>query len=205
MNSQGVKRYESTSTGSGDRARSGGGIINHVTQFNKAELPFPSNRCQQIQLRRNRECVHNSAGLSPAALQAPPRSSRSQMHIKPRAYVPALSSFRLSLFSFLRARYLLSLSNAYAPMQYDSQSQNRSLRASAVGFVKQHCRELANILYVPMAQFRAPPRKLRRIEAINTKSTHDASNLILFFFFLLRSWTDQISSFFANVFSIADL
>lgn len=58
---------------------------------------------------RNRECVHNSAGLSPAALRTPPHSSRLRVHIKPYAgfllsLFPALSSRPAPSFTFQRVR-----------------------------------------------------------------------------------------------------
>lgn len=52
----GPKRYESTPTGSADRARSGGGIVNHVTQFNKARCPFPLTGASRYNLKKSRMC-----------------------------------------------------------------------------------------------------------------------------------------------------
>lgn len=134
--------------------------------------------------RRNRECVHNSAGLSAAALRAPPRSSRSQMHIKPRAYAGFLLFLLPSFFTPSSLFHSLVCTHRY------NMICNREIVLCVCCQIRmeQHYRELEGITYVRIdGAIKFPSTaKSRRIGVISARRTTLPVKSCCFFFFLRR-------------------
>lgn len=102
--------------GASDRARSGGGIVNHATQFNKASCPFPLTDAS----RYNAEEIANVSITQRVPLSGgpPDASSQSQNAHKIAGFLlslfPALSSRPIPSFTFQRARINISCDRGIA-------------------------------------------------------------------------------------------